>query len=257
MDVSLPFDGGPPPYTGLAPFREWFESSGDLPMLMYHKLGPRPSRVRLKGLYVGTKLFETQMQELRLAGYSTCALDEFAATPGKLSRRIVISFDDGYTNVLKYGLQTLNKNGFQSIQYIVADAIGKENTWDINAGEAPEKLMDRVQIAEWLSGGQMIGSHGLSHACLTDVPRSQAREEIIASKRKLEDAFGVPIKHFCYPYGSWNNVIRDLVMEAGYTTACTTEYGRNSVDTPCHQLKRLTARYQSWSLKAIRKRFLS
>jgi peptidoglycan/xylan/chitin deacetylase (PgdA/CDA1 family) len=133
--------------------------------------------------------------------------------------------------------------------------IGGSNSWDLGAGEAPEPLMDRAQIGEWLAGGQTIGSHGLSHADLTAIPLAQAREEIFASKKKLEDIFGVSVRHFCYPYGSWNPAVRDLVAEAGYATACTTEFGLNAADTPRLTLKRITARYQSWGLKTIRQRF--
>ena len=54
-------------YSGLAPFRTVFETGN--PILTYHKLGPRPAKVRLKGLYVSERLFERQLRELRDAGF--------------------------------------------------------------------------------------------------------------------------------------------------------------------------------------------
>jgi peptidoglycan/xylan/chitin deacetylase (PgdA/CDA1 family) len=119
------------------------------------------------------------------------------------------------------------------------------------SGEAPEPLMDAGQVREWLAAGHQIGSHTLTHPWLTRLSPAAAREEIFASKKRLEDAFGVPVGHFCYPYGDWNPAVRDLVAEAGYRAACTTEPGLNTSGTDAFALRRFTARYPSRSLKAV------
>ena len=245
-------DQPPSTYASLAPFRDYF--GGGLPVLMYHKLGPRPPGVRLKGLYIGEKLFAQQLAELRQAGYRACDFDALADGISAEPRRIGISFDDGYVNVLKYGLGPLREHGFQALQYIVADNIGGGNDWDLPAGEAYEPLMDQAQIREWLAAGHLIGSHTRSHAKLPELSLEQAREEIGASKKKLEDLFGVPILHFCYPYGFWNERVRDLVIEAGYRTATTTQFGLNDAATSPFELRRIMARYQSWGLRNLRQR---
>lgn len=242
----------PSTYASLGPFREYF--GGGLPVLMYHKLGPRPPGVRLKGLYIGEKLFAQQLAELRQAGYRACDFDALANGVPAAAGRIGISFDDGYVNVLKYGLGPLQEHGFQALQYIVADNIGGGNDWDLPAGEAYEPLMDQAQIREWLAAGHLIGSHTRSHAKLPELSVEQAREEIGASKKKLEDLFGVPILHFCYPYGFWNERVRDLVIEAGYRTATTTQFGLNDDATSPFELRRIMARYQSWGLRSLRQR---
>ena len=247
----------PATYASLAPFRDYF--SGGLPVLMYHKLGPRPPGVRLKGLYIGEKLFARQLSELRQAGYRSLDFDALADDlPAQTAKtgagRIGISFDDGYVNVLKYGLGPLEEHGFQALQYIVADNIGGGNDWDLPEGEAYEQLMDQAQIREWLAAGHLIGSHTRSHAKLPELSVAQAREEIGASKKKLEDLFGQPILHFCYPYGFWNEQVRDLVIEAGYRTATTTQFGLNDADTSPFELRRIMARYQSWGLRSLRQR---
>ena len=247
----------PATYASLAPFRDYF--SGGLPVLMYHKLGPRPPGVRLKGLYIGKKLFGRQLSELRQAGYRSLDFDALADDlPAQTAKtgagRIGISFDDGYVNVLKHGLGPLEEHGFQALQYIVADNIGGGNDWDLPEGEAYEQLMDQAQIREWLAAGHLIGSHTRSHAKLPELSVAQAREEIGASKKKLEDLFGQPILHFCYPYGFWNEQVRDLVIEAGYRTATTTQFGLNNAATSPFELRRIMARYQSWGLRSLRQR---
>ena len=91
--------------------------------------------------------------------------------------------------------------GWRALQFLVANFIGKLNEWDLRDGEAPEMLMDAAQVRDWLAAGHAVGSHSLSHARLTRLTLRDAREEIFASKKKLEDAFAVPVEHFCYPYG--------------------------------------------------------
>ena len=234
-------------YSGLRPFRKVFQNGN--PILTYHKLGPRPARVRLKGLYVSRELFRKQLEELKAEEYRSGALA--ACVEPRSRNQIVITFDDGYVNVLRHGLEALASTQFTAIQFLVADLLGKCNEWDVPLGEAPEAMMDPVQVREWLGAGHEIGSHTLTHPYLTRVTLAQAREEISTSRKKLEDMFGRRIEHFCYPYGDWNERVRDLAGEAGYKTACTTDVGVNTPNDSPLALKRFTARYPSRSLKAI------
>ncbi len=238
-------------YSTFAPFRKVFGQGN--PVLMYHKLGPRPRGARLKGLYLSTKLFTRQLQELREAKFVSGSLEECV---GPLrEKRIGLTFDDGYVNVLRHGLEPLASAGFTAIQFLVADLLGKTNEWDMALGEVPEPMMDVGQVREWIAAGHDIGSHTLTHPWLTRLPASAAREEIVASRKRLEDVFGCPIRHFCYPYGDWNETVRDLVAAAGYQTACTTQPGINTPADSPFALKRFTARYPSRNLKEIWRRF--
>ena len=120
------------------------------------------------------------------------------------------------------------------------------------AGEVHERLMDPSQVREWLAAGNDIGSHTCTHPYLTRIPQEQAREEIRASKQKLEDLFGREVRHFCYPYGDFSPAIAELVGEAGYATACTTRSGMNTPATPRFELHRITVRYRSRSLRGLK-----
>lgn len=240
-------------YTRLKPFAALFAAGK--PCLMYHKLGPRPRGVRLKGLYVSAALFDRQLRELRAAGFTGIAPGELTAHPDNRAKQICLTFDDGFVNVLKFGLEVLSRHGFRAIEYLVADRLGGTNDWEQREGEASEPLMDGAQIKEWLAAGHDIGAHTLTHPRLSQVTLAQAREEIFASKKKLEDLFGRPVRHFCYPYGDWNPAIRDLVIAAGYETATTTAIGVNTAATPRFELKRFMARHQSLSFKALKERF--
>ncbi len=234
-------------YSGLKGFGTLFAQGN--PVLTYHKLGPRPSRVRLKGLYLSKRLFERQLHELRATGYQSGLVVDCCGPV--LPKRVALTFDDGYVNVLRNALEPLAQAQFIAIQFLPAKLLGKSNEWDIALGEAPEPIMDTAQVRDWLAAGHHIGSHTLTHPFLTRLPLSQAREEISASRKLLQDIFAQPIEHFCYPYGDWNETVRDLVADAGYKTACTTDPGINRPGDCPFTLKRFTARYPSRNLKAI------
>lgn len=232
-------------YARLAPFRALFAQG--LPILTYHKLGPRPRGVRLKGLYLPARLFAQQLAELKAAGFKTTTpsdLGQAASAPS-----VVLTFDDGFASVLTHGLDPLAQHQFRALQFLVANRLGQTNDWERALGEVQAPLMDVAQVRDWLAAGHQIGSHGLTHPFLPRLALAEAREEIVASKKKLEDTFGVPVRHFCYPYGDWNEPVRDLVAEAGYGAACTTDFGINPPGSPPLALKRVTVRYPSrnWS----------
>lgn len=241
-------------YSSLSGFRDYFQSG--VPALVYHKIGPRPPGVIRKGLYVSPALFARQLAELRAAGFTSTSMDGTCATEANREKRVALTFDDGFQNVLDHALAPLAQNQFHGIQFLVAGMLGGWNEWDLPGGEVREKLMDATQVREWLAAGHQIGAHTMTHRDLTKIPAAAAREEIFAGRKSLEDTFGTPVVHFCYPYGASNKAVRDLVAEAGFRTACTTEPGVNTRATPCLELARWTARHASPRPKEVLARFL-
>jgi peptidoglycan/xylan/chitin deacetylase (PgdA/CDA1 family) len=243
----------PENYHTLAPFRELFNTG--VPILMYHKIAPRPRRVRLKGLYVTPETFVRQLAELSESGFVSSSLAE-VCQDGQAAPRVVLTFDDGFHNVFRNALAPLAERGWRALQFLVPQFIGQMNQWDLREGEAPELLMDAAEVRDWLGAGHAIGSHSLTHARLTRLTLRDAREEIFASKKKLEDDFGAAVEHFSYPYGDWSEPVRELVMEAGYRTACTTQFGVNTPATPPLTLHRITVRHPTRTLRALKRKLL-
>lgn len=237
----------PPKYFCLLPGLEG-EFSRGLPILMYHKVArPRgllpPRRGAL--LYVGPRLFQWQLRQLRAAGFRSALPDHVSAGKDE-PPRVVLTFDDGFENVFDNALPLLNAHGFKGLVYLVAGKLGEWNDWEQPLGVMPERLMDEAQVRDWLAAGHQIGAHTLTHPHLTQLSLAEAREEISASRKKLEDRFGVAVAHFCYPYGDHDDGIVALAEEAGFATATTAKVGVNYTDTPSLRLRRYMARYPKW-----------
>ena len=235
-------------YSNLAPFRARFLAGR--PVLTYHHVGHRPRRACIKGLYLSPTLFTRQIAELRREGFSTASFGSLTA-PYSSTKVVFLTFDDGFRDVFENALPILTEHRCHAILFLVAGLLGQTNQWQQSAGDIVEGLMDETQVRTWLASGQEIGSHTLTHPRLTQLSSNAARQEITDSKKSLEDQFGVAIDHFCYPYGDWNLNVRDLVVEAGYKSACTTNPGLNNDGTSPFSLNRFTARYRSRNLRNL------
>lgn len=203
----------------------------------FHKIATPPPQTIDPFEYTTALQFEAKLSALRAAGFQAVALD---AEKFGIGGNFTVTFDDGYAGVIEAALPALERQKVTAIEFLIAGKLGGRNEWDIAKGDVAQPLMDAAQVRTWLAAGHQIGSHSLTHPNLRKIPLVQAREEISASKKLLEDTFGVAVKHFCYPYGSYTEAIRDLVAAAGYQTASTVQHGvPQPGDSPC-ELKRIT-----------------
>ena len=82
----------------------------------------------------------------------------------------------------------------------------------------------------------------MTHPALTRLPFEQAREEVLGSKRALEDRIGEPVTAFAYPYGAENERLRRLVAEH-FEVGCSTRLGYLRARPRPESLERIDAYY--------------
>ena len=115
----------------------------------------------------------------------------------KKKKQIVLTFDDGYKDLIYNVLPILKKYGFKACCFIVSKNIGKYNDWDINKKNYQKKeLMSKTDINEWLNNGMLIGSHSHTHKDLTNLNNSELKREVYTSKEDLENYFSLDIYDF-------------------------------------------------------------
>ncbi len=184
----------------------------------------------MRGLVVSPKTFSRQMAALNFLGYQGKSMGDLLPylNGEKHGKVFGITFDDGYENNLRCALPILKRFGFSSTCYIVANQVGKTNSWDLERGVIQVPLMDAQQLKAWVDAGQEVGSHTLNHANLETLSEAEQAMEIIQSKTQLEALVQqkAGVQHFCYPYGGLNKTAVQNVRAAGYLTATTTVRGR-------------------------------
>jgi peptidoglycan/xylan/chitin deacetylase (PgdA/CDA1 family) len=62
-------------------------------------------------------------------------LESAANQTNNSARHVVLTFDDGYRNVVENALDLLAKNRFRAVQFLVVNFLGKTNEWDLRAAK--------------------------------------------------------------------------------------------------------------------------
>jgi peptidoglycan/xylan/chitin deacetylase (PgdA/CDA1 family) len=67
--------------------------------------------------------------------------------------------------------------------------------------------------------GMEIGSHTVTHPRLADLPEDKLRDELVQSRRMLEEHLHKPVDLLAYPYNSVRRNVRAAAEAAGYKIA--------------------------------------
>jgi peptidoglycan/xylan/chitin deacetylase (PgdA/CDA1 family) len=179
------------------------------PILLYHHIGVSNSLAD-SPYYVSPEEFEAQMQALRDWGYLSISISQLteAITRGAPlpERPVVITFDDGDLDVFTNAFPIMQEYGFTGVIYLVANYLYEDGYLGLD------------QIQALAAAGWEVGSHSRSHPHLT-YDHSLLYNEIAQSRLDLQQALGVPVTSFAYPFGETDAAVSQEVQAAGYTSA--------------------------------------
>ena len=122
-----------------------------------------------------------------------------------IKRLLQVELDEKLRNII-------TNNLFEKIVGISEDSFSRE------------LYMDIEQLKCMLRNGMHIGSHGHDHYWLGALPREKQKVEIEKALSFLEQV-GCNTKQWtmCYPYGNYNESTIELLREANFKLALTTE----------------------------------
>src|SRR3989338_3484442 len=182
-----------------------------LPILAYHRVGElRSDHVPT----VSAETFERQLTFLKHRRYRVLNLDQIAELLDRgqplPARSAAITFDDGYEETFTVAWPLLKRFGFPAAVFLTPAEVGLPGfaNWD--------------QCVTMAQNGMLLGCHTMSHSYLPLVPPADLGTEVLESKRVLEGRLGRPVEYFSYPVGGFSAQIQQVVRDAGYRAACTT-----------------------------------
>lgn len=123
------------------------------------------------------------------------------------SRPILITFDDGHLDNYTTAFPIMRRLGLRGALYIVANRLGAEG------------FLSSAQIEEMLAEGWDVGSHSMTHPDLIKISRTALRQELLGSRQQLEQALGVEVRSFAYPFGLFNAQVAAQLSSYGYEMA--------------------------------------
>ncbi|QSX75482.1 polysaccharide deacetylase family protein [Lysobacter arenosi] len=109
------------------------------------------------------------------------------------------------------------------------------------------EMLDWDDVRKLYVNGVEIGGHTCSHAILSRLDETAAREEIGLAHASITTELGMPPRHFAYPNGGSQDFgDRDarLVREAGFETATTSIEGINRPGADPYRLMRFNVHEQ-------------
>ena len=191
-------------------------SSISVPILMYHYIRPAPAiNVDWMGyrLSVTPDNFHAQMDWLSVHGYHPVDFNDLRAYFGGLtplpSKPVVITLDDGYSDLYSTAYPILKSYNFKAVAYIVTSFVGQS------------RYVTGAQIVEMDQNGIQIASHTIDHANIGGASLYSATYQLATSKAWLQHLIGHSVVDFAYPSGKFSASAVYALQSTGYDTAVT------------------------------------
>lgn len=184
--------------------------------LTYHKTSYSPAHSDIHVLE--QKEFEKQIDLLCRSGVQIADAHILAKQNFEHSYSIGLTFDDGFESDL-INARYMRERGINGIFFVSTAMIGTPG------------YLNRSQILEMNDLGMLIGSHSHKHRALNLMPISEAREQMVTSRKMLEDLLGRAVDHLAFPGGGHSRAVVSTAKEAGFRYVFSTIWGVNQIQS--------------------------
>ena len=142
-----------------------------VPILTYHSLDTSGSVIS-----VAPDVFGEHMRSLSERGFTGITLETLLDAwegHGTLPERpVVLTFDDGFRNVLEHGVPALMRHGFSGTVFIVTGWCGRKCDWPGQGDDIPRlPLLNWEEVVELSSAGLELAPHTVGHTRLPPFER--------------------------------------------------------------------------------------
>jgi peptidoglycan/xylan/chitin deacetylase (PgdA/CDA1 family) len=256
------------------------------------------------GLHMPLSIFERQMRWLatRFALIPLDEFVSRLERGASLRRVASITFDDGYASVFEHAWPLLRDLRIPATAFILAETPGRdEGFWwdnpDVLQSYSPARRQDWLTrmrgdevmivesmarpgtsrqaagarkaaawstIAQAAKSGLQLGVHSATHRSLPMLDDVELDRELVHSRDIIRSRTGAKAEFFAYPYGAWNDRVRQRVRSAGYRAAFTLDYGHKQRDFDAWALPRLSipagikhSAFQAWTAGLVPRRNVS
>lgn len=141
------------------------------------------------------------------------ALDSIKNKTPLADKSVVITFDDGYKNILENGHPILKKYGFEYTIFINPD--------QINATSSQLTWKDVKRMSK---EGVTFANHTLEHIHILDRKNTEGKSDWLArvksnisqAEAQIEAQLGYSKKWLAYPFGEFDVTVKNMLADMGY-----------------------------------------
>ncbi|MBI5868059.1 MAG: polysaccharide deacetylase family protein [candidate division Zixibacteria bacterium] len=213
----------------------------EIPVLCYHRVIADSDPRRGHGIWVTASQFEAHLSYLKRVGFHPITFAQLKSV-NRLDRReryIILTFDDGYADNYDIAFPLLRKYGFTAVIFPVLGL--KDNAWDTagDPGQPGLPLLNREQIQEMAAFGIEFGSHAMTHRSLPSLTAAEIAAEMTQSKAELEQIVGREVDVIAYPYGEYNDAVKQAAAQSGFRYGVTTDHGPVAISDDLFAIRRI------------------
>lgn len=172
---------------------------------------------------ISKKQFESQIEYL-LKIYKFVSLDTIVNENNIRDNLISITFDDGYSNILKNALPYLKMKKIPATLFL----LGSPELCNRSELRNNLELLSNKDIKKIVKEGWNVGFHTVTHPNLRALNRKELERQFVVGKQKYEKEIGIKLKYFAYPRGYYNDEIIRIVKKSGFECAFTVDAGNVS-----------------------------
>jgi len=132
------------------------------------------------------------------------------------NNHIKIAFDDGYESVYANAFPIMEEYNLKGIVFTISGYIGKTNDWDVTFGVNKTMHLTKSQLLTLSEHGWEIGSHSHLHRSFKWMSNDEIKDEVVTSKRIIENITGKEVTSFCLPFGDYTRKAIEIIEEAGF-----------------------------------------
>jgi peptidoglycan/xylan/chitin deacetylase (PgdA/CDA1 family) len=163
--------------------------------------------------------FKRQMDHLKAENYRVWPLDQVVSYLGEgksiPDRVVALTFDDAYESIHRTVVPILREFNWPFTVFVPTEMV--------DAGH--KHYLSWSQLRELQAAGASIANHTQSHTHLvrrepgeTTVRwQNRIRREILGADERIKSETGTSSKLFAYPFGEYDDQLKQLVGELGYT----------------------------------------
>jgi peptidoglycan/xylan/chitin deacetylase (PgdA/CDA1 family) len=215
--------------------------SASVPILTFHAIDDSGAVIAF-----APQSFRRGLRHLREAGYRSISLLQAGECINRRQpfpeRSFVITFDDGYESVYSQALPVLRELNFSATVFLTTGRKAHQAIDERLPSLENRQMLSWREISEMQKVGIEFGAHTLTHPDLTRLSPPEIDREIGDSKKRIEDALGVPVATFAYPFGRYDERSREIA--AGYfASASSDRLGITRLQSDRYALERVDAYY--------------
>ncbi len=205
-----------------------------VPILMYHNIGywvPYESALSRR-FKIEPQNLDGQLQYIS-ENYNVVTLNDiydYLTNGIELPENpLVLTFDDGWRGVYTYAFPLLKKYNLHFTIFLITSHY-----------ESKPGYLTKEEIKEMRDSGLVdLGNHTVDHPMLGFLSKTAIEREIKDANTSLKHDFGVDVKTFAYPGGSYNKIVLEVLERLGFRTAVTVNAGQEQKENELLLLKRI------------------